>query len=125
MAVGAEWLSHMRGPLTIGSRCQFETNDALSGALRLGPTSIVPPPMPSSQAATTIARDDDPGTTAKGELHSRQVSHETRRQFIAAGDVVTARLAFQRAAEAGDANAAVALGATSIPRCLQSSVWWE
>jgi TPR repeat protein len=33
-------------------------------------------------------------------------------QFIAAGDVVTARIAFQRAAEAGDAKAAVALGAT-------------
>src|SRR5438132_1322970 len=31
------------------------------------PNSIMPPPMPSSQAATTIARDDDPGTPAKGE----------------------------------------------------------
>jgi len=27
----------------------------------------MPPPMPPSQAATTIARDDDPGTSAKGE----------------------------------------------------------
>ena len=39
-------------------------------------------------------------------------------QFIAAGDVVTARLAFQRAAEADDANAAVALGATYDPTVL-------
>ena len=39
-------------------------------------------------------------------------------QFIAAGDVVTARTAFQRAAEAGDAKAAVALGATYDPTVL-------
>jgi hypothetical protein len=36
-------------------------------------------------------------------------------QFIAAGDVVTARIVFQRAAEAGDADAAVVLGATYDP----------
>ena len=39
-------------------------------------------------------------------------------QFIAAGDVVTARIVFQRAAEAGDANAAIALGATYDPTVL-------
>ena len=39
-------------------------------------------------------------------------------QFIAVGDVVTARTAFQRAAEAGDAKAAVALGATYDPTVL-------
>jgi hypothetical protein len=39
-------------------------------------------------------------------------------QFIAAGDVVTARTAFRRAAEAGDAKAAVALGATYDPTVL-------
>ena len=36
-------------------------------------------------------------------------------QFTAAGDVVTAQIVFQRAAEAGDADAAVALGATYDP----------
>ena len=36
-------------------------------------------------------------------------------QFIAAGDVVSARIVFQRAAEAGDADAAVALGGTYDP----------
>jgi hypothetical protein len=36
-------------------------------------------------------------------------------QFLAAGDVVAARIAFQRAAEAGDGNAAVVLGATYDP----------
>ena len=39
-------------------------------------------------------------------------------QFVAAGDVITARIAFQRAAEAGDAQAAVALGATYDPTVL-------
>jgi TPR repeat protein len=36
-------------------------------------------------------------------------------QFISVGDVVTARIVFQRAAEAGDAGAAVALGGTYDP----------
>ena len=36
-------------------------------------------------------------------------------QFIGSGDVVTARIVLQRAAEAGDADAAVALGATYDP----------
>ena len=39
-------------------------------------------------------------------------------KFIAAGDVFTARTAFQRAAEAGDAKAAVAVGATYDPTVL-------
>jgi hypothetical protein len=39
-------------------------------------------------------------------------------QFITAGDVVTARIVFQRAAEAGNANAAMALGATYDPTVL-------
>jgi hypothetical protein len=39
-------------------------------------------------------------------------------QFIAAGDVVTARVPFARAAEAGDAKAALALGATYDPAVL-------
>jgi TPR repeat protein len=39
-------------------------------------------------------------------------------QFIAAGDVVAARTIFQRAVEAGDANAAMALGATYDPTVL-------
>jgi TPR repeat protein len=36
-------------------------------------------------------------------------------QFAAAGDLVTARLVFQRAAEAGDATAALAMGASYDP----------
>ncbi len=36
-------------------------------------------------------------------------------QFVAAGDLVTARVVFQRAAEAGDAMGALAMGATYDP----------
>jgi hypothetical protein len=39
-------------------------------------------------------------------------------QFAAAGDLVTARILLQRAAEAGDATAAIALGATYDPNVL-------
>jgi TPR repeat protein len=39
-------------------------------------------------------------------------------QFAAAGDLVAARILFQRAAEAGDATAATALGATYDPNVL-------
>jgi TPR repeat protein len=39
-------------------------------------------------------------------------------EFITVGDVVTARIVFQRAAEAGDANAALAVGATYDPTVL-------
>ena len=39
-------------------------------------------------------------------------------QFVASGDLVTARLVFQRAAEAGDATAALAMGATYDPTVL-------
>ena len=42
-------------------------------------------------------------------------------QFIAAGDMVTARIVFQRAAGAGDAVAAVALGGTYDPIVLAKS----
>jgi TPR repeat protein len=40
-------------------------------------------------------------------------------QFAEVGDLVTARLLFQRAAEAGDATAATALGATYDPTVIE------
>jgi hypothetical protein len=142
-----------------------------------GPTSKPPPgpqmasfdskfitlPTSSSQedSRTIIARDDDPGAPAEGEISSEhpqslrtsklfagetvamlqpgtpgaqtppsstavraldpeeiKLLMKQGEKFIAAGDVVTARLSFQRAAEAGDANAAVALGATYDPTVL-------
>jgi hypothetical protein len=105
----------------------------------------------------TMAQDDDPETSAPGEISSEQTETSqtaatsesatvamsepaptgaesppsskadpeelkvlTRQgeQFASAGDLVTARILFQRAAEAGDATAAMALGATYDPDVL-------
>lgn len=44
---------------------------------------------------------------------------EQGEQFAEVGDLVTARLLFQRAAEAGDATAATALGATYDPTVIE------
>ncbi len=79
------------------------------------------PPRRSSEGETVVmlqpsAADDpairmlDPGVI---KLLMRQGE-----QLIAAGDVVTARTVFQRAAEAGNADAAIALGATYDPNVL-------
>jgi hypothetical protein len=102
-------------------------------------------PKPLTQQEAAIARGDDPRTLGKGEPRAAKSSQpgtpaaqdppsspvlraldpeqikllmKQGEQFIAAGDVVTARIAFQRAAEAGDANAAIALGATYDPTAL-------
>jgi hypothetical protein len=58
-----------------------------------------------------------PGSKATRVLDPEEIKLLMKRgeQFIAAGDVVTARIVFQRAAEAGDAGAAVALGGTYDP----------
>jgi TPR repeat protein len=68
----------------------------------------------------TPGAQDPPLSTAVRALDPEKIKLLTKRgeQFIAAGDVVTARIAFQRAAEAGDANAAIALGATYDPTVL-------
>jgi len=65
------------------------------------PAAVPAPPAP--KAARTLSADEIALLVRQGE------------QFIAAGDLVTARTVFQRAAEAGDASAAVALGATYDP----------
>jgi hypothetical protein len=74
--------------------------------------AMLQPGTPSAQAppSSTAVRALDPEAI---ELFMKQGE-----QFIAAGDVVTARVTFERAAEAGDANAAVALGATYDPTVL-------
>jgi hypothetical protein len=86
------------------------------------------PRAASSFAPDTVAMvqpggssaQDPPSRTAIQALDPEQIKLLMKQgeQFIAAGDFVTARVAFQRAAEAGDANAAVAVGATYDPTAL-------
>ncbi|HUI96706.1 MAG TPA: hypothetical protein VLX44_13195 [Xanthobacteraceae bacterium] len=71
------------------------------------PANPPPPPAPAPARPTITLDPDEIAVLLKqGE------------QFIAAGDVVTARVPFERAAEAGDARAALALGATYDPAVL-------
>jgi hypothetical protein len=74
--------------------------------------AMLQPGAPSAQAPfpSEAVRPLDP---AEIELLMQQGE-----QFIAAGDLVTARTVFQRAAEAHDANAALALAATYDPAVL-------
>jgi hypothetical protein len=124
-------------------------------------TNTLPSSITQQELPRTMARDDDRGMLAEGEIASQRPggsqsprsskgdtvamvqpsatgaqappSSKTIRvldpevikllmkqgeQFIAAGDVVTARIVFQRAAEAGNANAAIALGTTYDPNVL-------
>jgi hypothetical protein len=71
------------------------------------PTSANPaPPAPVSKPVRTIDAEAVRLLLTQGE------------QFINTGDLVTARLLFRRAAEAGDADGALALGATYDPGVL-------
>jgi hypothetical protein len=72
-----------------------------------------------SEPAATGA-ESPPSSKAVRALDPEELKVLTRQgeQFASAGDLVTARFLFQRAAEAGDATAAMALGATYDPDVL-------
>ncbi len=78
-------------------------------------------PPQGETVATLQASSSDaqakPTSTAARKLDPADVNLLVKQgeQFVAAGDLVTARLVFQRAAEAGDATAAMALRATYDP----------
>jgi len=74
-----------------------------AAAQQTAPPPLAPPPAPSY-------RQMEPAEV-------RILVHQGE-QFMAVGDVVSARMVFQRAAETGDAGAAMALGATYDPLIL-------
>jgi hypothetical protein len=67
-----------------------------------------------------------PASKALRRLDPEDIKHLMKQgeQFAATGDLVTARLVFQRAAEAGDATAALAMGATYDPIVLAKLGFW-
>jgi hypothetical protein len=79
-------------------------------ALSKDGTLAVWPPSPSGAQAS-------PASTAVGALdpEATKLLMKQGQQFAAAGDLIAARSAFQRAAEGGDATAALAMGATYDP----------
>lgn len=93
-------------------------------------TPVAPPPVqsappPAPPPVQNVVRAPPPAETverAPPAPHLRaldaaeiEVLVKQGQQFVAAGDFVTARLVFQRAAEAGNAAAALALGASYDP----------
>jgi hypothetical protein len=71
--------------------------------IAMAPTNQAAPQQPARPPVAAIDREELQILLKQGE------------QFVAAGDVVTARVLFQRAAEAGDATGALSMGATYDP----------
>jgi hypothetical protein len=86
-------------------------------------TAAAAEPKASLPPATVAAAEPDaPASESKPSQPVRalgaaeiELLMQQAQRFIATGDLVTARILFQRAAKAGDAAAAVALGATYDP----------
>jgi len=74
-------------------------------------------PAPAVERAPPQVAERVPQPASTRSLDSSEVDVLVKQgqQFVAAGDFVTARLVFQRAAEAGNAAAALALGASYDP----------
>jgi len=83
----------------------------------VSPREAVAVPAPSAATAGASPAAISPATTAARALGADEISLliEQGEKYIAVGDVVAARTTFQRAAEAGDATAALALAATYDP----------
>jgi hypothetical protein len=77
-------------------------------------------PEPPAAAAPPAIVEAAPASKPVRALDPEEIKLLVKQgdQLVAAGDMVTARVVFQRAAEAGDANAAMALGATYDPAML-------
>jgi hypothetical protein len=75
------------------------------------------PAEPPAAAAPVLA---DAQSTPLRELDPEEIKHllQQGQQYVAAGDVASARQVFLRAAEAGNAAAALAMGATFDPTAL-------
>jgi hypothetical protein len=96
------------------------------GVLAPSETSSQPPQRSSEGETVVMLQPSAAGDPAQSlsqairvlDLEAIKLLMKQGEQLIAAGDVVTARTVFQRAAEAGNADAAIALGATYDPNVL-------
>ena len=71
------------------------------------------------QGGITGAQAPSPGKANRAlDREESKLLTKQGEQFAAAGDLVAARILFQRAADAGEATAAMALGATYDPNVL-------
>jgi hypothetical protein len=84
------------------------------------PSTAMAPQRPAASAPPVLAPSTG-GPSAAGPDREEVATLVARGQtYFANGDVVSARLVFRRAAEAGDAQAALALGGTYDPLVLKS-----
>jgi hypothetical protein len=77
-------------------------------------------PLPPAPAEAEVAIAAPPPAAAKSDNEAIATLLARGRTYLTNGDVSTARLAFRRAAEGGDAQAALALGGTFDPLVLKS-----
>ena len=119
-----------RGGAPWPTKAQDETRPDWSAPVVIATTAAAAP-TPEREQAVAALRPAEPPADAGAEapvalnpapaLPAEEIALllQQGEQFIAAGDVVTARMVLQRAAEAGDATAAIALGATYDPLVLR------
>ena len=112
-------------PATIASSAQAEAAASPSaGAARINMTAQPAPSQRPSQTETASASASPVAAADTGlGLGTDEIAHLVKRAqgFINAGDFSAARLLLRRAAEAGSAEAALALGATFDPDFLRKS----
>jgi TPR repeat protein len=76
--------------------------------------------LPPAPAEAEVAIAAPPAAAARSDNEDIATLLARGRTYLTNGDVSTARLAFRRAAEGGDAQAALALGGTFDPLVLKS-----
>jgi hypothetical protein len=96
-----------------------------------GTTSSQNEASPQGETTATLSPGPSDAQTPQASKAVRRLDPEDIKRFIkqgeqfaATGDMVTARLVFQRAAEAGDATAALAMGASYDPIVLAKLGFW-
>jgi hypothetical protein len=82
---------------------------------RAEPPAALPPSAAPDQAADQAAPVDKTAVVRELDPESIKLLMQQGEQFVASGDLVAARLVYRRAAESGNAAAALALGATFDP----------
>jgi hypothetical protein len=129
--------SGSQGLLRVASTVQVEQRDKNAGnraaLAKLPSEQTLPSPSVQPPAATAPAAEQPPPAMAQRspvrasapgliirQLERDEVMHLLKRgqEFIASGDLAAARLVLQRAAEAGDVRAALALAGTFDPNLL-------
>ena len=106
------------------------TNDSLASQPNRGSDTPSPPSAPGSNQANLsapavsdtppAASTDSVATAAAPRLSTDEIADLMKRgnDLVGVGDIISARLYFERAADAGDARAALLVGQTFDPRYL-------